>query len=82
MRVKSYMDASTRTIAGRAIKSCKSCGANIVWFKTESGKAMPVDAETVGSGDMHLDLKKHIPHFATCPQAAQHRRSTSDRGGK
>ena len=26
---------------------CKSCGAEIIWIKMKSGKAMPVDAEQV-----------------------------------
>ena len=26
---------------------CKSCGAEILWVKTESGKAMPLDAKPV-----------------------------------
>ena len=34
---------------------CKSCGAEILWIKTFSGKKMPVDAEKIhfyaGDGD-------------------------------
>lgn len=56
------------------ITRCRSCGAMIVWFSTDNGKNMPVDADTVDPDDHELDLSRHISHFATCPQAKQHRR--------
>lgn len=54
---------------------CVSCGAAIVWFITKNLKRMPVDASSVDPADTKLDLKKHISHFATCPNAAKHRRA-------
>ncbi len=33
---------------------CRSCGAPIVWARTNSGKAMPVDAEPVEDGNVVL----------------------------
>lgn len=33
---------------------CKSCGAAIIWVKTQSGKAMPVDAEPCADGPVHV----------------------------
>ena len=36
---------------------CRSCGADIVWSKTLTGRTMPID----------IDLK--TSHFATCPQS-------------
>ncbi len=57
------------------IVNCKSCLARIVWFKTATGKNMPVDAETVEADDEELDLSRHVSHFATCPNANTHRRS-------
>jgi hypothetical protein len=54
--------------------TCRSCGAAIVWFKTSAGKNMPVDAAGVTQEDLVLDLTRHTSHFATCPQANQHRR--------
>lgn len=56
--------------------SCSSCGAAIVWFRTKSGKRMPVDATSTLPTDAEhqLDLKRHISHFATCPNAPQHRK--------
>lgn len=42
--------------------NCRSCGAEIEWKKTAAGKLMPVDKDTGES------------HFATCPNAASHRK--------
>lgn len=55
---------------------CSSCGAPIVWFRTKNGKRMPVDEASTQPADAEhqLDLKRHISHFATCPNANQHRR--------
>jgi hypothetical protein len=55
--------------------NCRSCGAAIVWLTTSGGKSMPVDAETVGSADLGLFVfGKHRSHFASCPNADQHRK--------
>lgn len=56
------------------ISECRSCGASIVWLKTEAGKNMPVDADTVDEGDEEFDNDKHVSHFATCPNSDKHRR--------
>ena len=40
---------------------CRSCGAGIVWWRTRYGKAVPCDPDGVN-------------HFATCPNAARHRK--------
>jgi hypothetical protein len=55
---------------------CRSCQALVVWFKTAAGKNMPVDASSTKPTDAahQLDLTRHISHFATCPNAAEHRR--------
>lgn len=58
----------------RRITRCKSCRTRIIWFKTEAGNNMPVDADTVEPEDEELDLPRHVSHFATCPNAAHHRR--------
>jgi hypothetical protein len=58
----------------RRIVRCSSCRAQIIWFKTGTGKNMPVDADTVEPEDEELDLARHKSHFATCPNANQHRR--------
>lgn len=54
--------------------TCKSCGKEIRWLKTRDDKNMPVDAETVGRDETIFDHAKHKSHFATCPNANQHRR--------
>ena len=56
-------------------RQCSSCGADIVWFRTKNGKRMPVDESTTKPTDAEhqLDLSRHKSHFATCPNADQHR---------
>jgi hypothetical protein len=56
-------------------RQCSSCGAHVVWFRTANGRRMPVDeASTLPTDAEHqLDLKRHVSHFATCPNAATHR---------
>jgi hypothetical protein len=74
------------------ISRCRSCNAAIIWAKTESGKTMPLDAEPAGrpSGVFRIEYRNgyahaisvagepvYVSHFATCPNAAQHRRSAA-----
>jgi hypothetical protein len=70
-----------KMIAGRPIRSCSSCGAPIIWFVTKNLAHHPVDAASVNADDTTLDLQtkkhpqgKHVSHFATCPNADQHRK--------
>jgi hypothetical protein len=37
------------------VNTCRSCGAEILWAVTDSGKAMPVDREPVLGGKLALD---------------------------
>lgn len=83
------------------IARCRSCGAEIVWAKTQNGKNIPIDAQSHEAGNIMLvaatstileppyavilrtiaDMagvppeKLHRTHFATCPKAADWRRS-------
>ena len=44
-------------------------------MKTASGKTIPVDLDSIK--DMNggiFNIKKHVAHFATCPDAAKFRR--------
>lgn len=66
--------AAQRITHEQRLYKCRSCRAPIIWFKTKAGGDMPVDAATVRIGDTELDLKRHISHFASCPNAAKHRR--------
>ncbi len=57
---------------------CKTCGADIVWLQTKSGKAIPVlpidqEEQPVNPGDV-FDPDYHVAHFSNCAQADQHRR--------
>jgi hypothetical protein len=46
---------------------CRSCGADIWWVETHTGKKAPVD---IPEGDGQATTS----HFATCEQATQWRR--------
>jgi hypothetical protein len=56
------------------IKSCSSCDAPIIWLLTKHLKHIPVDAATVKPGETQYTPPGHISHFATCPNANQHRK--------
>lgn len=73
--------------------TCGSCGAKIVWGKTKAGKSMPIDMFTLPESDkvmlidrwnrgdntpLIFNAEKHISHFATCPNAKQHRKKKND----
>ena len=58
----------------RRITRCRSCNAKIIWFETDAGKKMPVDADTVEADDDELDLERHVSHFATCRDAGKWRK--------
>lgn len=70
---------------------CRSCHAPIYWVRTTSGKHMPVDCDVEGGrrpfvpvpGDGEPQAGLGVSHFATCSNAAQHRKprgpSTSSR---
>ena len=67
------------------MSQCKSCKAEIKWIKTPAGKNHPVDAKPVQvwiknendlyPGDSFKPVTGYASHFATCPQASQHRRN-------
>ena len=68
--------------------TCKSCGAPVIWKVTEGGKKIPIDPEPCEDGNLILfgtgahplsmmkiwTGDKYKSHFATCPNAAAHRR--------
>jgi hypothetical protein len=67
---------------------CSSCGAEIEWVKTERGKNQPLNIEPslVGNVEVRDGISYYIhdddrngrmlrvAHFATCPNAKQHRK--------
>ncbi len=72
-------ESDTTEAHERRIVRCRSCHAKIIWFKTDAGKNMPVDADTVEAADDDLDLTRHVSHFATCPNANNHRKGKSNK---
>jgi len=69
----SFEEDTTETHERRIVR-CRSCRARIIWFETDAGKKMPVDADTVEPDDFELDISRHVSHFATCPQSNQWRK--------
>jgi hypothetical protein len=64
------------------MSTCRSCGAEIVWAKSEAGRAMPFDAKPETRWTLSRDrtderIARTVPtfvsHFATCPNADLHR---------
>lgn len=55
--------------------SCRSCDAPIVWIKSPAGKSIPCDPPVLSVvTDAGEVVRGRISHFATCPNAAQHRK--------
>lgn len=60
---------------------CRSCKAEIEWVVMPSGKRMPVDAKAKTMILVYHDrdgfngetVQVHESHFATCPNAEEHR---------
>ena len=66
----------------RRISKCSSCEASIIWVKSEANRDMPLDAEPTrglvirkddGMLPVAVMTDVYRSHFATCPNAAQHR---------
>lgn len=43
------------------MSQCKSCGAAIIWVKTQSGKSMPVDAAETADGNVWVAVCESGP---------------------
>lgn len=68
-------------------KPCRSCGRPLIWGVTMQGRRMPVDAKPQGKRIvLEPAIKDDLPplatvvdvyvsHFATCPNAEQHRKA-------
>jgi hypothetical protein len=76
-------------LPGGVVSRCRSCGAEIVWAMHEfTRRRMPLDAEPIEAGNVALEdgvarvLRpnspyqgpRYVSHFATCPNAKEHRR--------
>jgi hypothetical protein len=72
------------------MSQCRSCKAELLWCKTLTGKNIPVDLVPVPGGNIEIqvvkgkqvvvvhesnpDITRYVSHFATCPNAKEHRR--------
>jgi hypothetical protein len=68
---------------------CRSCGAPIIWAKTARGSPIPLDASPGPQPNLAPNADgamvvvppgsgQHTSHFATCPNAAAHRKGQGD----
>ena len=75
VEIREYFES--RMIGRHERRRCKGrdCAADVVWF----GK-MPVDVAGVEASDLAYDAKKHVSHFATCPNAGEFRRKREPGG--
>lgn len=56
---------------GAAVETCRSCGAAIVWGKTDKGASIPINTDQVRVIEGRRYAKTH---FATCPHGREWRR--------
>lgn len=70
----SFEDGETNEAHEKRITRCRSCNARIIFLTTAAGKKMPIDADTVEPDDEEFDAQRHESHFASCPNAGQHRK--------
>jgi hypothetical protein len=68
-------------MSGRSsvISHCRSCGARGIWMTSTYGKKVLVELASCSAEDRRgrgpvFDPKRHVAHFAKCPQADQWRR--------
>jgi hypothetical protein len=74
----------------KIMSQCKTCGKEIVWAKTITGKSIPLDAEPDPGGNIvlmdwglalvvkpseHPGRPRYLSHFVTCPDAGKHRKA-------
>ena len=41
--------------------TCGTCGAEVIWCRTETGKRMPIDAKPCADGNLLLDASELLP---------------------
>ena len=64
------------------VDRCRSCGAEIVWAKTENGKSAPFDLKltsgqyTIDAAGVAHHVRTRVSHWATCPSPNQHWKDT------
>lgn len=84
-------DEPTAAESHPGVRTCRNCGAAIVWATTKRGKPWPLDAEPSPAGSWVLSkgvvyyitnpefglslVDRYVSHSASCPDAADFRRS-------
>lgn len=83
------MARNIETVGSPRVRSrCRSCLAPIFWAETPLGRSIPIDWVQVPGGNVTLvdgvavvnpgfpmpEALGFVPHFATCPNADEHRR--------
>ena len=61
---------------------CKGCGREIVFLRTATGTAIPVNKETTDEVDEYFDKDRHVSHFADCQEANRFRKAKKQRVGQ
>lgn len=57
---------------------CRSCQAPVQWAKTQRGASIPIDlGAPIETGASSFFVPSEFVHFATCPNAGQHRKRTT-----
>jgi len=66
-----WQKAQENPAPSASLSFCRSCKAPITWLKTETGKFIPVNPDSVKDRPLNniYNSKIHVSHFATCPQA-------------
>lgn len=63
--------------------NCKSCGKEIYFLKTLSGKSIPVNGDSLHKNELEavknkievsFDRTRHVTHFRDCPSAKEFRK--------
>lgn len=66
--------------------TCKECGAKLIWARTKSGAAMPLNFAVVAGVQPNIVLQgnvahvvnpgngTHVSHWATCPKSKEFRK--------
>ena len=58
---------------------CKGCGAEIEWIETTEGKRIPVNlGKVVVLSQDGKVVTGQVPHWATCPRAADFRKKGTE----
>ena len=80
-------------------RTCRTCGAKIIWAVTDKGHNIPIDPTPRPDGNLMLcedgavllaipvcegdnPTERYVSHFASCPDAAVHRRTVRKRVAK